>query len=194
MCSYMCAYMCLQDADHMIVAATFNVLSNNFAALIDIFLHYSHEHKDVLDLSGLVLLPVFSLFFSLKMFCKISLSLNLFQFLFLFLFLSHTLSISLLFSLSLSLSLLFSLSLSLTFSLPLVGGRAISLSLSLAPLSLSLSLSLLSLARACARARSRSRPLCSPLSLSIYLPLAGWALFLLSVCRANQNQVCVLLL
>ena len=36
----------------MIVDATLSVLSNNFAALVDIFLHYAHEHKEILDLSG----------------------------------------------------------------------------------------------------------------------------------------------
>jgi len=34
-----------QDADEMIVNATFNVLSNNFEALVDIFLLYGHEHQ-----------------------------------------------------------------------------------------------------------------------------------------------------
>jgi len=33
------------NADEMIVKATFNVLSNNFEALVDIFLLYGHEHQ-----------------------------------------------------------------------------------------------------------------------------------------------------
>jgi hypothetical protein len=41
-----------QDLDKMIVDATLSVLSNNFAALVDIFLHYAHEHKEILELSG----------------------------------------------------------------------------------------------------------------------------------------------
>ena len=154
MCSYMCAYMCLQDADHMIVAATFNVLSNNFAALIDIFLHYSHEHKDVLDLSGLVLLPVFFSFFlienvlqnfSLSQSLSISLSLSLSH--------THSLNLSLILSLSLSLSLILSFSLSHLLSPSRWWARDLSLSLSRSSLSLSLSLAPLS------RARVRARPL-----------------------------------
>ena len=38
--------------DDLIVAATYNVLYNAFATLVDVFLFYAHEHQQVLDLSA----------------------------------------------------------------------------------------------------------------------------------------------
>ena len=38
--------------DDLIVSATYNVLYNAFATLVDVFLFYAHEHQQVLDLSA----------------------------------------------------------------------------------------------------------------------------------------------